>query len=326
MADELAERCRRLAQGACDVTLVFDKGNNSDDNLQRVEDGPYHFVGSLVPSQHQDLLAIPRRRMRRLDKARLPAVWSYRMKKVVFGVERTVLCTFNDGLFDAQRKTLRREIKKRLRQFQQLQRRLDAARKRRSGKLPTRAGTQKKVDAMLAARHMKDLFAVKVTGRPESLPRLRFCFREKSWKNLCTTLLGKTILFTDRDEWIDEDIVLAYRAQAHVEAAFRRMKDPHFLTFRPTFHWTDQKLRVHAFCCVTALTIVSLLRRKLDQAGMHLSAAMLMEKLADVREVALLYPGPTQAQRAFTRTTLSELDPLQRRLIDTLGLERHQTP
>ena len=325
VADELAERCRRLAQGACDITLVFDKGNNSDDNLQGVEDGPYHFVGSLVPSQHQDLLAISRRRMRRLDKARLPAVWSYRTKKVVFGVERTVLCTFNDGLFDAQRKTLRREIKKRQRQLQELQRRLDAARKRRSGKLPTVEGTQKKVDAMLAARHMKDLFTVKLTGRPGSLPRLRFCFREESWKDLCATLLGKTILFTDRDEWTDEDIVLAYRAQAHVEAAFRRMKDPHFLTFRPTFHWTDQKLRVHAFYCVTALTIVSLLRRKLGQAGIRLSAAMLMEKLADVREVALVYPGPAQAQRAFTRTSLSELDPLQRRLIDALGLERHQT-
>ena len=326
VADELAELCRRLAQGACDITLVFDKGNNSDDNLQGVEDGPYHFVGSLVPSQHQDLLAVPRRRMRRLDKARLPAVWSYRTKKVVFGVERTVLCTFNDGLFDAQRKTLRREIKKRLRRFHELQRRLDAARKRRRGKLPTVEGTQKKVDAMLAARHMKDLFTVKVTGRPASLPRLRFCFREESWKELCATLLGKTILFTDRDEWSDEDIVLAYRAQAHVEAAFRCMKDPHFLTFRPTFHWTDQKLRVHAFYCVAALTIVNLLRRKLNQAGIQLSVASLVEKLADVREVAVVYPGPAHAQRAFTRTTLSELDPLQRRLIAALGLERYQTP
>lgn len=325
VADELADRCRRLAQGVCDITLVFDKGNNSHDNLQAVEDGPYHFVGSLVPSQHQDLLAIPRRRMRRLDKTRLPAVWSYRTKKVVFGVERTVLCTFNEGLFEAQCKTLRREIKKRQRQLQELQRRLDAARTRRNGKRPTVAATQKKVDGILAARHMKDLWAVKVIGRPGKLPRLRFCFREESWKELCATLLGKTILFTDRNDWSDEDIVLAYRSQSHVEAAFRRMKDPHFLTFRPTFHWTDQKLRVHAFYCVTALTIVSLLRRKLDQAGISLSAAMVMNKLADIHEVALVYPGPAQARRAFTRTTLSDRDPLQRRLIAALGLERYQT-
>jgi len=325
VADELAERCRRLAQGACDVTLVFDKGNNSDDNLQNVEDGPYHFVGSLVPSQHPDLLAVPRRQMRRLDKTRLPAVWSYRTKKVVFGAERTVLCTFNDALFDAQRKTLRREINKRQRQLLELQRRLDAARTRRTGKRPTVEGTQKKVDAILAARHMKQLFAVKVAGRSSGLPRIRFAFREQSWKELCATLLGKTILFTDRDNWPDEDIVLAYRAQSHVEAAFRQMKDPHFLTFRPAFHWTDQKLRVHAFYCVLALMIVSLLRRQLAQAGIRLSAAALIEKLADVRELVLVYPAPAQANNAFTRTTLSDVDQIQRQMIDALGLDQYRT-
>jgi len=325
VADELAERCRRLAQGACDVTLVFDKGNNSADNLQDVEDGPYHFVGSLVPSQHPDLLAVPRRKMRRLDETRLPAVWSYRTRKVVFGVERTVLCTFNNALFEAQRKTLRREIGKRRRQLQELQRRLDAARKRRSGRRPTVDGVQKRVDAILAARHMKDLFAVRVTGRPGGVPRIRFCFREESWKELRATLLGKTILFTDRDDWADEEIVLAYRAQSHVEAAFRRMKDPHFLTFRPAFHWTDQKLRVHAFYCVLALMIASLLRRKLAQAGIRLSDAALFEKLADVRELVLVYPGPAQAKNAFTRTTLSDLDQIQRQMIDALGLDRYRT-
>lgn len=325
VADELAERCRRLAQGVCDVTLVFDKGNNSEDNLQKVEDGPYHFVGSLVPSQHPDLLAVPRRRMRRLDRKRFPAVWSYRTTKVVFGVERTVLCTFNDALFDAQRKTLRREINKRRRQLHELQQRLDSARKRRNGKRPTIEGTEKKVRTIVAARHMKDLFAVKVSARPGGVPRIRFCFREESWKELCATLLGKTILFTDRNEWSDEDIVQTYRAQSHVEATFRRMKDPHFLTFRPTFHWTDQKLRVHAFYCVLAVTIVSLLRRRLAQAGIDLSAALLMEKLADVWEIAFVYPGPAQAKGAFSRTTLSELDPVQRQIIDVLGLDRYRS-
>jgi transposase len=325
VADELAERCRRLAQGACDVTLVFDKGNNSSDNFQNVENGPYHFVGSLVPSQHPDLLAVPRRQMRRLDATRLPTVWSYRTRKVVFGVERTILCTFNEPLFDAQRKTLRREIHKRQRQLQELQRWLDTARKRRGGKRATVEGVRKRVDAILAARHMKDLFSVKVSGRPGGVPSLRFRFLEQSWKGLCATLLGKTILFTDRDSWPDENIVLAYRAQSHVEAAFRRMKDPRFLTFRPTFHWTDQKLRVHAFYCVVALMIVSLLRRKLAQAGMQLSAATIIDKLADVRELILVYPGPAQASDVFTRTTLSELDSLQRQMIDALGIGRYRS-
>src|SRR5882762_5198719 len=82
VAEELLERCRSLAQGACDITLVFDKGNNSAENLEWVGNSPFHFVGSLVPTQHKDLLRISRKAMRRLDRSCLrfgptgPAKWS----------------------------------------------------------------------------------------------------------------------------------------------------------------------------------------------------------------------------------------------------------
>jgi len=42
-----------------------------------------------------------------------------------------------------------------------------------------------------------------------------------------------------------------------VEAAFRDLKDPRMLSTRPQFHWTDQKLHVHAFICVTAYLLAS---------------------------------------------------------------------
>src|SRR5437016_14110340 len=95
------------------------------------------------------------------------------------------------------------------------------------------------------------------------LPLLSCRFRDKAYQHLRATLLGKTLLFTDRTDWSDEQIVLAYRAQHHIEADFRRLKDPHYLTFLPTFHWTDQKLRLDAFYYVLSLSLLNLLRRKL---------------------------------------------------------------
>ena len=323
--EELAERCRLLAQDACDITLVFDKGNNAEDNLNSVAEGPFHFVGSLVPGRHPDLLAIPRRKMRRLDRRQLPAVWCYRTRQTVFGVERTVLCTFNRPLFTAQHKTLLREIGKRRRKLLKLQASLDAAQRRSAGRRPTLGGVQKKVQAILTGRHMKELFSAEVASARGGLPRLRFRFRKEAWKKLGRTLLGKTILFTDRHDWSDEQIVLGYRAQSHVETAFRRMKDPRFLAFRPTFHWTDQKLRVHAFYCVLALMMLSLLRRKLAAAGLVLSVARVVEKLADIRELTLLYPAPPGVEQPFTRTVLTDLDDTQRRMLDVLALERHRS-
>ncbi len=42
-----------------DLTLVYDKGNNSKSNQALVDQRPVHYVASLVPSQHADLSAIP---------------------------------------------------------------------------------------------------------------------------------------------------------------------------------------------------------------------------------------------------------------------------
>ena len=320
---ELAERCRILGKGVCDITLIFDKGNNSKDNLDAVAQGPSHFVGSLVPTQHPDLLAIDRKKMRRLDKAQLPVVWSYRTQKKVFNIERTVLVTYNRPLYRAQFKTLRREIRKRQRKLQRLQASLQRhVEKPGKGKKPTLQGTSNRVQNIVTGRHMKDLFSARVTMGKDEIPRLRWRFRDRKWEKLDRTLLGKTILFTDRDDWSDEQIVRAYRSQSHVEAAFRRMKDPRFLTFRPTHHWTDQTLRVHAFYCVLALMILSLVRRKLAQANIQMSIARLIERLADIHEVVTVYPGP-DADAPRVRVKLSRCDAEQAAILELLDLSKY---
>ncbi len=317
---ELTQRARELAQGAVDVTLVFDKGNNSKDNLEAVAADRMHFVGSLVPTQHPELLAIGRAKMRRLDKQQLPAVWAYRTRKVVFGVERTVLVTFNRPLFEAQVKTLRREIGKRRRRLAKLEATLARSSARRGGGKATLAGARKRAAAILAGRHMRELFKITVEAGADDAPTLRWSFDESAWQQLQQSLLGKTLLFTDRDEWTDEQIVRAYRGQTHVEAAFRRMKDPRCLTFRPIHHWTDQKLRVHALYCVLALMILSLLRRKLAHAGVQVSAARMVEQLVAIREVAVVFPA--KGAQPTVRTVLSQLDPEQRALYEALDLAR----
>jgi len=321
--DQLATRCRELAEGSDDVTLVFDKGNNSEENLDAVETHKLHFVGSLVPTQHQDLLDLPRRKLLALDKQQYPDVRALRVTRTVFGVERTVLVTWNRKLYTAQLRTLQREVGKRRRALEQLEQ--SVARHRRGkarGRAPTLAGTQRRVDALLAGRHMRELFDVHVRTDKRGV-QLGWSFRARAWTTLRNTLLGRTILFTSRNDWTNEQIVHAYRSQHHVETAFRRMKDPHTLSFRPTFHWTDQKLRVHALYCVIALTILSLLRRSLRKAGHEFSIRTMIETLAGIREAHVLYDeGSRQPASA---TVLTTLDDRQKACFDALGLERLRT-
>jgi transposase len=325
VAEQLFARCRSLSQEVREITLVFDKGNNSKENLKLVDQSRMHFIGSLVPTQHPDLLAIPRQAMRRLEGSKLPAVWAYRRHQVIFGVKRTVLVTFNQKLYRAQTKTLSREIHKRERKLKKLQNRLRSRRPDDRGKKPSVAGVQKKVQDILCGRHMADLFRTHIHKTRQGLPRLQFHFRQAAYETLCSTLLGKTILFTDHGEdWSDEEIVLGYRAQHHVEGDFRHLKNPQYLSFRPTFHWTDQKLRVHAFYCVLALMILNLLRRQLAQAGILVSVVKMMKQLTDIQAVTMLYPAAQRGQEPMARTVLSTMNARQQKIITTLGLEPYR--
>src|SRR5205823_4336048 len=179
---ELIDRHRRIAKQVESVTLIFDKGNSSADNLQAVEDSPYHFISSLVPTYHPELLKIPARRFRSLEADGLPGVSAYRTIKEVFGIERTVVVTYNEALFVAQARTLLREIAKRQHQLGDLQARLLRHQQGevRGGKRPTMAGVRKTIDGYLKARHMKELFEIHLS-EAGGLPVLIYGFRTATW-------------------------------------------------------------------------------------------------------------------------------------------------
>lgn len=317
VTDHLLERYRLFARHVDGITLVYDKGNNSLDNQGAVDATPYHFVGSVSPAQHPDLLAVPRARFHTLGSAELAGTCAYRTRKAVLGADRTLVVTFTPELFLTQSETILRELRKATHRLNDLQRALSAPAR---GPGRTRAAVEKDVRDMLHARHLKDLVRVTLTDAPTLA--LTYEVDQVAWTHLQETLLGKNVLFTDQDGWSDEEIVRTYRSQYHIEDAFKRMKDPQFVSWRPLRHWTDQKIRVHAFYCVLALLLAALLRRALAQQQITLSITHILETLSQIKEVALVYPGRAREPHiSYTRLT-----PLQRQLVAALTLDRFQQP
>ena len=74
--DELVARYRDLLAGVESLTVVYDAGQNSGDNHAVVEAAGIGFVGSLPPSDHPGLLAIPARDYRTVDPDRYPGLAS----------------------------------------------------------------------------------------------------------------------------------------------------------------------------------------------------------------------------------------------------------
>lgn len=324
ITEELSTHYRQLARACDHITLVFDKGNNSKEGFQSLATTPFHFVGSLVPSQHPDLLAIPHRKFRTLTTERLQGVEVYPTQKKVFGGMYTVVVTFNPNLLDGQRQGLLANLRKargRLHELQQqLQRRREGKIKR--GKAPALDAVKRQVRSICSAQFLSQILRVEVHKVRRGL-ELTFSTDQAAIDRLCRVQLGKTILFTDNADWSEEEIVLAYRSQYHIENAFQQMKNPHFLGWSPMFHWTDSKIQVHAFYCVLALLLTSLLQRELAHHDLKLSINRMLEELAGIRESLIVYPR-RQGQRQFpTATCLTHMSTSQQRVFSALDLQRY---
>jgi hypothetical protein len=91
--DELLARYRALCQQVESLTVVYDAGQNSAANHARIEQTGIGFVGSLPPSDHPGLLAIPTARYVAVDAARYPGLACVDTTVTALGVTRRAVVT-----------------------------------------------------------------------------------------------------------------------------------------------------------------------------------------------------------------------------------------
>lgn len=322
MVKELAERFASLCDDAADeetsrFTLVFDAGQNSNDNYELLDDLPFHFVGSLPPSDHPDLLAVPKSRYRTLDKVRLPGVRAFEARKMVFGDERRIVVCHSQGLHDKQSQSFDQTLAKARRQLAEVAARLGRGKTRKP-----REKVEAEIAEILKPRWLSQVISTTLSGEEPAELRLIWRTKPKARVDLEEEVFGKRILFTDKDKSLAStaQIIIEYRSQEEAEGDFRQMKDPQVVSFSPMYHFTDHKIRVHVFYCVLALMAARLMVREADHAGLHLSVRKLLKTLAGIEETVLLYQGERGRPRA--RRMLTETDATQQRLYHLFGLDR----
>jgi transposase len=315
--DELVTRYRDLTEQVESLTVVYDAGQNSTDNHSMIEATGLGFVGSLPPSDHPDLLAVPRTRYRVVDAERFPGLTAYDTTVTALGVTRRAVLTHSSTLHAAQARGLDQTLAKATRRLTELAQRLARGNTRRP-----RPAVEADIVAICKPRWVGEVITTTLTGTEPA--ELRLTWRIDGWarRRLEQRLFGKRILFTNRDDWPVGDVVAAYRSQSEAEAGFRQLKDPHVVSFSPMHHWTEQKIRVHVFYCVLALAVAHLMRRHAEHAGLRMSVRELLAELGGIGETVLLYHDGGKG-RPREQHLLTDMTSTQKRLADLFNIHRY---
>ena len=287
------------------LTLVFDAGSSSRQNLE----GMQHYVTAVRPSSHLALLEEAAGKLSEVPLARGGSARAWRTSRTIAGSKREVVVVFSPKLHAGQLRGLHQTLAKSWREFEQM-----------GSFLRTNAeAAKRKLEKLRKRQYLRSLFCYRIDR--EGTGPIRVCAWSDwlEYQRLNKRYFGLRVLITDRAEWTTAQIIEAYRGQSKVEAAFRDLKDPRMLATRPQFHWTDHKLHVHAFVCVMAYLLVTLLHRRAQQkAAFDGGPRRLLAELAELRCCRLIDMTGRKG-RPRVRSQLEETGHELQTLAQTLG-------
>ena len=304
-------------QQPADMTVVFDAGQNSEDNFAFLAGTGLHYIGSVPASDCPDLTALPASARSVVDQERFGGLTCYDTRRVVYGAERRAILTHSPELHESQARgfdgtTLAKAGKK----LDELAATLARGKTRRP-----REKVEAEIEKTTAKPWVRRVITWQLSGgQPKDL-RLAWQQDLKARAALEDEIFGKHVLITDHDDWPVAEVVAGYRSQSEAESGFRQLKDPHAVSFSPMSHWTEHNIRVHVFTCVLALQVAHLMRLKARRAGLNLSVRALLGELAGIGETILLYQSDRGRPRAHRM--LTDTSPVQDKLSDIFGLARH---
>ena len=298
------KRLRELTGQPDQLTLIFDAGASSRQNLEGLE----RYVTAVRPSNHLALLSEAADRLAEVPLSSGTAVRAWRTQRTVAGKQRELVVVFSPQLHEGQLRGLMQTLSRNWRELEEIQLHPPASVE----------AAKRKLEKICRHQYLRKLLRYEITRDGQGPICIRLWSDREEYQRLVTRFFGLRLLITDRAEWSTPQIIEAYRGQSKVEAAFRDLKDPGMLSTRPQFHWTDQKLHVHAFMCVTAYLLVTLLHLRAKQkAAFDGGPRRLLAELAEVRHCRLIDVTGHKG-RPRVRCQIEAFDQTRKPLIEAL--------
>lgn len=296
-------------------TVVFDRGNNSRNNMAIVERLSLHYVGALTPYHHKKLVneAVDNFKEYDVEGSKMQI---YRDKRVIWQQERTVVVFISEKLKAGQIRGMYQSLEKTEKQLRHLQQKLCNPKT----KIWDKEHMENTIRSFVKGQFMKNLIDWSLHEISEGKFQLEFSINQKKLEEMEETL-GLRVLMTDRHDWDTVDIIKAYYGQSKIEHAFRNLKNPYHLALKPQFHWTDQKIKVHFFICVLGYLLASIVWH---QAKVHAqfkgTLDTLLDTLNNIRLATMLEETQTRG-RVKATYKLEEMSDEETLIMNALGIK-----
>ena len=310
------------AGGRQQAVVVFDKGMNSEENIQKIDNRPnVHFITTYSPNYAKELTHISLENFRAVDtlkNRRLSEagkaddrLLAWRCTKNLWGKQRSVIVTYNP--LNAAKQRYRFE--KKLLDLQSLLFTLRS--KVRTWRKDVRKRAIKQYKAACEQLHLPENLYDLIFEQGNHRTSMGF---RKNYYRIARYIdrFGKTIIVTDLFDWSVDEIVKASLDRYLVEQAFRQSKDHELVSITPIFHWTDGKIRCHLLTCIMALALLCLIEIRLKRAGLDMSAKEAMRHMRNLNSCLYFLKGKKKPLRM-----IEEPSDAQAEILKAFGYEVH---
>lgn len=275
----------------CGFTLIFDKGNNSKDNIEKFIE--HKFIGSLRKEQATKLLEIPLEKYASsyiTQKEHTVYIFDAG-KKSLYGSEYRVVLSYQKESYDKQKKRFEETIAKALEKYEKI----------KGKKYEDAVSASNDLNTILPKKYKKAFKKEILREGDEYILRLSEVPKSKA---LYETHFGKNVLFTNMLETPAIEIVQSYRSLHVVEDQFKALHNAFLVPITPVYEWTDQKIKAHIFLCYLALILVRMLEYMARKKEMHITFSKLLKEAKNIR-VGLVSDGK-KAKYCFERMDMEQ--------------------
>ena len=313
-------RITRLLDGASipreTVTLVLDKGSAALANTLELQASGLGWIAALPWDQAPATLRT--RPVEQLEAvAGEPGVRVAAERTLVHGDEYLGVIRHSAGFAAEQCQSVGTSLAKATQKLRALAREI-----RRPQDRHTERGLRNRIQRWLQPNFVGHVLRYELQRGAGRSWDLQFTVDDDALHRLWTERFGRTTLVTNRLDWSAAQVATAYNGQQHAERVFRGLKGGDWLGWGPLHHWTDSKIRVHAFYCLLGVSLLQSLLRQARAVWPTLTMEGLKHELGQIQRIDLLYPplgakGPPRVATITSKQTLT-----QAALVSELQLEK----